>query len=180
MTTRTTVRTYVRRMSRLLEGTTRAEIRAARNWYTEANAHAYDISKRAKVTMPEAAGIIAAFSPRTPWKRNLKLAHAYAAGKPTPTLAANRAAADRIRAHGLESLTGPKVAPFARAIAGDPDAVVIDIWMMRAAGVHDRAAPSPVQLRRISEAVRTLARRHRMHPRDMQALLWIRARGSAD
>lgn len=180
MTTRTTVRTYVRRMSRLLEHATPEELQAAEDWYPSARLEAYSVAKRARVTVEQGAGIIAAFSPRVPWKRNLALAHAYADGHPTPGLGASRAAADRVTAHGLEALTGPKVLEFARAIAGDPDAVVIDVWMLRAAGITDRDAPSAVQRARIADAVRRLARRHGLEPRTMQALLWIRARGSAD
>lgn len=180
MTTRTTVRTYVRRMSRLLEHATPEELQAAENWYPSAHVHAYHVAKRARVSVPQGAGIIAAFSPRVQWRRNLELAHAYANGRPTPGLGASRAAADRVAAHGLEALTGPKVAEFARAIAGDSDAVVIDVWMLRAAGITDRDAPSAVQRARITDAVRRLARRHELEPRTMQALLWILARGAAD
>lgn len=178
--TRTTTRTYTRRMARLLEGTTRAEIRAACLWYEQALAEAYSVADSARVTVEVGAGILAAFSPRTRWAHNVRLAHAYATGRPTPGLSASRAAADRVTAHGLEALTGPKVSEFARAILGDRDAVVIDSWMMKAAGIHDRDAPSPVQRRRIADAVRILARRHNTTPRTMQALLWIRVRGSAD
>jgi penicillin V acylase-like amidase (Ntn superfamily) len=74
------------------------------------------------------------------------------------------------------TITTPCGEAYKYALPGETLSTSRDV---RAAGIHDRAAPSPVQLRRISDAVRTLARRHRMHPRDMQALLWIRARGSA-
>lgn len=177
--TRTTTRTYTRRLARLLEGVTPAEIDAAARWYDDAQVIAYDVAARACVPVEIGAGILAAFSPRVPWSRNITLAYAYAAGAPTPGLGASRAAADRVTAHGLDALTGPKVGPFARAILGDPDAIVIDSWMCRAAGIG-RAYPSPVQRERIAHAVRILARRHGLEPRTMQALLWIRVRGRAD
>lgn len=180
MNTRTTARTYVRRMSKYVDGAAPYEWEQAAQWYNDAQVVAYDVAARCKVTLEIGASIVSAFSPRVPWSRNIVLALAFADGKATPGLSNSRRMAERSMVQGFDALKGPKTNAFARAIAGDEDAVVVDSWMMKAAGLLDRDAPSPVQYRRISEAVTVLARRHGVSPRTMQALIWIRVRGKAN
>jgi hypothetical protein len=79
---------------------------------------------------------------------------------------------------GFDALKGLKTNAFARAIAGDEDAVTIDVWMCYAAGL-DTNAPNKTQYRELSEAVRVIASEMKMTPRVMQALIWIIYRGSA-
>lgn len=179
MTTKTTTRTYVRRMEKHLVNVTPSQWEQASRWYDQAQIAAYDVANRANTTMEIGACIISAFSPRVPWARNIVLAQLFADGKPTPGLGQSRIIAKHCLTDGFDALNGPKTNAFARAIAGDEDAVVIDSWMCKAAAIG-RDAPSPVQYRRISEAVTTLARRHSVSPRTMQALIWIIVRGKSD
>jgi hypothetical protein len=73
-------------------------------------------------------------------------------------------------------LSGPKVRAFWRAIAGDRDAAVIDVWMLRAMGI-DTPTISPAQYERCAEALRAAARRVRVPVRDFQATVWMQVRG---
>lgn len=166
-------------MEKYLDGATPYEWEQAAQWYNDAQTVAYDVASRRKVTLEIGAAIVSSFSPRVPWSRNVALALAFADGGDTPGLANNRRMAEESLVHGFDALKGPKTNAFARAIAGDEDAVVIDSWMCRAAGIG-RDAPSVVQYRRIADAIVTLARRHGVSPRTMQALIWIRVRGKAD
>jgi hypothetical protein len=79
---------------------------------------------------------------------------------------------------GFDALRGPKTNAFARAIAGDENAVVVDVWMMRAAqaGVDN---PNKTQYAEISQAIKRVANLYKMTPRTTQALIWILVRGSA-
>jgi hypothetical protein len=166
-------------MEKYLDGATPYEWEQAAQWYNDAQTVAYDVAARRKVTLEIGACIVSSFSPRVPWSRNVVLALAYADGGETPGLSNSRRMADRSMVAGFDALKGPKTNAFARAIAGDEDAVVVDSWMCKAASIgSDR--PSPVQYRRISDAIVTLARRHGVSPRTMQALIWIRVRGKAD
>ena len=88
--------------------------------------------------------------------------------------------ANAVITNGIEALNGQKTSSFAWNLAGDYDAVTIDVWMMRACGEDDQDAPRTVQYREMSAAVRRLARRHGMTPAEMQALIWIIYRGSAE
>jgi hypothetical protein len=86
--------------------------------------------------------------------------------------------AEAAKVSGFDALKGAKTNAFARAIAGDPNAVVIDVWMMRAAMAHGDS-PNKTQYREISEAVRIVAAEFGLTPRTAQALIWIIVRGSA-
>ena len=86
--------------------------------------------------------------------------------------------AEAAKVSGFDALRGLKTNAFARAIAGDTDAVVIDVWMMRAAGM-DNDSPTKGQYREISDAVRIVTAEFGITPRTAQALIWIIVRGSA-
>lgn len=179
MNTKITTRTYVRRMEKHLANVTPSQWEQASRWYDQAQIAAYDVANRANTTMEVGACIISAFSPRVSWARNIILAQLFAEGKDTPGLALSRDNAVRSLSEGFDALKGAKTNAFARAIAGDEDAVVIDSWMCKAAGIG-RDYPSAVQYRHISEAVTILARRNSVSPRTMQALIWIIVRGKSD
>jgi hypothetical protein len=80
-------------------------------------------------------------------------------------------------AFGYDALKGPKTNAFARAIAGDENAVVIDVWMLRAVGI-EKKSPNQTQYREMANAVTKVANELGMTPRAMQALIWIVVRGS--
>jgi hypothetical protein len=79
---------------------------------------------------------------------------------------------------GFDALKGLKTNAFARAIAGDENAITIDVWMCKAAGL-DTNAPNKTQYKELSEAVQTVSTQVGLTPRVTQALIWIIYRGSA-
>lgn len=175
---RNRVRKYSRRMEGYVIGATSFDIEVAAQWYEDAMVVAMDVAGRLGVPLEHGAAIVSAFSPRVHWSRNVTLAIDYASGRTVGCLGSSLRAADRARDNGIDALGGLKTNAFARAIAGEEDAVVVDVWMARAAGL-DRADPTTVQYREISSAVRSLARKHNLTPRTMQALIWIMVRGNA-
>jgi hypothetical protein len=80
---------------------------------------------------------------------------------------------------GFGALKGMKTNAFAKAIAGDEQAVVIDVWMLRAVGI-EKKTPGQAQYNLLVEAVKKTAFDFGMTPRAMQALIWIVVRGSAE
>jgi hypothetical protein len=175
---RNRVRKYARRMEGYVIGATSADIETAAQWYEDAMVVAMDVAGRLGVPLEHGAAIVSAFSPRVHWSRNVTLAIDYASGREVGCLGSSILAANRAQAYGIDALNGEKTNQFARAIAGDEGAVVVDVWIARAAGL-DRDAPTTVQYREISSAIRSLARKHNITPRTMQALIWIMVRGSA-
>lgn len=166
----------------LLARATVADYQAAKAWYSEANAFADSLRViRPEWNMMVAASVVSAFSPRVTWAHNKAKALQYAQGTTPKGLRSHVAAADRCCVDGFDGLRGPKTNAFARAIAGDADAVVVDVWMCRAAGLC-KDAPNATEYRAIADAIRDLARTPTvcMAPATLQALLWIIVRGKAD
>ena len=186
----TTPRTISDRLFSLLASATRLDYQAANAWYTEANAFAATLCVvRPEWNMEVSCSVVSAFSPRVTWGHNKAKAFQYAQGITPRGLRSHIAAADRCVTDGFNGLRGAKTNAFARAIAGDKDAVVVDVWMCRAAGlVHARGAkvgmpkdaPNKTEYRAIAQAVRNVAASNNMDAATMQALLWIIIRGKAD
>ena len=166
----------------LLARATLPDFQAARAWYVEANAFAERLTViRPEWSMEVAASVVSAFSPRVTWSHNKAKALQYAQGITPKGLRSHVVAADRCVVEGFNGLKGPKTNAFARAIAGQPDAVVVDVWMCRAAGLG-KDAPNLTEYRAIADAIRSIAATPTvcMAPATLQALLWIIVRGKAD
>lgn len=155
-----------------------AEVRAAgASWYPAAAAECRDMLP----ADPErAAAIVAALSPRLSWRANLLAARAVVRGEtPRGVLRANVGKAQRIAAGADPDvvLGGPKVRAFYRALVGDRDAVVVDVWAARVAGV---AAPDTERrYHRAAASYRIAARTLGVPVAHVQAATWIHARGTA-
>ena len=166
----------------LLSRATVADLQAARVWYCEANQFAESLTViRPEWSMEVAASVVSAFSPRVTWAHNKAKALQYAQGITPKGLRSHVVAADRCCAEGFNGLRGPKTNAFARAIAGDSGAVVVDVWMCRAADLG-KDAPNATEYRAIADAIRSIARTPTvcMAPATLQALLWIIVRGKAE
>ena len=178
LSTWTPTNVYASRFRDLLLTATLAQTEAASVWYFEAQEVAEDVAEILGLSLEHGASIVSAFSPRERWATNVAKAYAFANGKPVSGLQNNLRMAEAARVSGFDALRGLKTNAFARAIAGDTDAVVIDVWMMRAAGM-DNDSPTKGQYREISDAVRIVAEEFGITPRTAQALIWIIVRGSA-
>jgi hypothetical protein len=157
---------------------TLAQTEAASVWYFEAQEVAEDVAENMGASLEIGASIVAAFSPRERWSTNVAKALAFSMNKPVSGLSNNLRMAQNAMSYGFDALKGQKTNAFARAIAGDTDAVVIDVWMMRAAGMPTDS-PNKSQYREVSQAVRNVAAEFGITPRTAQALIWIIVRGSA-
>jgi len=149
----------------------------AEQWYAEAGAFAQSLPRH-DWSFATCCSVVSAFSPRVTWAQNKRKAMDYAHGITPKGLKAHVAAADRCVVDGFDGLRGLKTNAFARAISGDGNAVVVDVWMCRAA-LLGKDAPNKGEYNAIAQAVRTVAAEHSMTPAMMQALIWITIRGKA-
>ena len=179
--------TYASRFSSLLSSATLFDYYAAERWYGEASRFAQSLRDSTGWSLEVSASVVSAFSPRVTWAHNKVKAQQYAQGITPKGLRSHVAAADRCVVEGFDGLRGPKTNAFARAIAGDANAVVVDVWMCRAAGLRKadgtlKDAPTDLEYRAIADAIRAIAGAPcmMMEPATMQALLWIIVRGKAD
>lgn len=168
----------------IVKSATPAQIEQAVQWYADAELVAHEMvgifdARGIGVNIENTASIISAFSPRNRWSRNVLQALNFAHGMDNYVgLKNNLVMAENAMVNGFNALKGMKTNSFARNIAGDENAVTIDVWMMRAAGLTSDS-PNKTQYRELSQAVTDVAMEYRMTPRAMQALIWIIFRGSA-
>jgi hypothetical protein len=171
------------------DSATAADLEAGLGWYGEAHgvAAALAAGTDGRVSTEQAAGVIAALSPRQTWQRNIRLAalvvDAWSLGVAMPggVFARQLATAVAILEGRQAGPTGPKVSAFHRAILGDTSAVVVDVWAARAAGIAMPHGTSltPANYRRIEAAYREAADALGVAPRDLQAATWVATRGGA-
>ena len=156
------------------------EIRVAGNqWYREANAIAHRLCDiRTTWSLEISASVISALSPREKWHSNIAKSIAFAEGKPIRGLGANIRRAYYAERLGFAALKGRKTAAFARAVAGDTNAIVIDTWMLKASGCG-RKSITPKQYDAVALALAIVAKEVGMTPAATQAAIWIVARGAA-
>ena len=171
--------TYVEAYRSLIMQATLGQVEEASVWYRDAEEVAEDVARNLDTTLEIGATIVAAFSPRERWSTNVSKAIAFSMGQRPKGLQNNLTMADNAMTMGFDALRGAKTNAFARAIAGDSDAIVIDVWMCKAANVSFDS-PNKTQYREMSEAVATVASEFGITPRTAQALIWIVKRGSAN
>jgi len=146
-------------------------------WYANANRVAFDLTTMdASLSIEQASSIIAAFSPRVHWSRNIMLAKSFVAGLPVGCLKTSIKNAERARLIGFDALNGLKTNAFARAVAGDKNAVVIDTWMIKPFGMK---SVNKSEYMTAANAVRRVATEFNISPADMQAIIWVASRGKA-
>ena len=112
---------------------TMSDIAKAAIWYEDAHAVAVEVARNLNSFIEVGASVVAAFSPRQTWGRNVANAIAFSHGEHVPGLANNMTMANNSLTMGFDALNGQKTNAFARNIAGDTNAVTIDVWMIRAA-----------------------------------------------
>jgi hypothetical protein len=169
---------YYAAYSGIVKNATFGQVEQASKWYVDAEKVAHEVARNLDVSLEKGASVISAFSPRERWTTNVAKAIAFSLGQDVIGLSNNLKMANNSLLLGYQALKGLKTNAFAKAIAGDEDAVVIDVWMLRAVGI-ERKTPNQTQYKELEDAVKKVAFDNGMTPRAMQALIWIVVRGSA-
>jgi hypothetical protein len=162
---------------------TSVQRRQAVTWYRDAGYDCENFAKEFGLSLAVACAVVSAWSPRMRWDRNLLVAREHMQGKKHLGMDKSAKRADRVLLHGIDALntpTGHKTHNFAWNLLGDYDAVTIDSHMIRAAGLEQDSVSSGLMYEELSQAVRRLAKRHGLRNAEMQALIWIAQRKSAN
>ena len=175
---------YFENYKEIAMSATAGQIEQAVQWYADAELLAHDVmriirERGIECNLENAASIVSSFSPRQRWSRNVVQALEFAHGGEPAGLKNNLRMAQFSLVHGFDALKGMKTNNFARAIAGDENAVTIDVWMMKAARM-ETDSPNKTQYRELVDAVNRVALEMGLTPRATQALIWIVFRGSAE
>lgn len=170
------------RILRVLERATPEDLEAGDAWYRRARETSHAIAVESGLEPRAAAGILAAWSPRNQWVRNVRAARSTARGEYAGGLEASRVKAEAIArgADPLEVLSGRKTASFYRNILGDESAVTVDVWAARVAGVSEAALKRRGAYDAVQHAYRSAARARGMSPARAQAAAWVAIRGRAE
>jgi hypothetical protein len=170
--------TFTEIYSDIASRATYGQIEQASKWYLDAERVAEEVARNLDATLEVGATVVSAFSPRERWSLNVVKAVKFSLGEPVTALGNNIRMANAGLSLGFDALNGQKTNAFARAIAGDENAVVIDVWMLRALGI-EKKSPTHSQYKEMAKAVTAVAVEYGMTPRAMQALIWIIVRGNA-
>lgn len=170
--------TYSEIYVEIVKGATLGQVEQAAKWYLDAERVAEEVARNLGADLEVGASVVSAFSPRERWTNNVEKAVAFSLGKKVVGLPNNLKMANKAIKLGFDALNGQKTNNFARAIAGDENAVVIDVWMLRALGIEGKT-PTQIQYKEMAKAVKDTAEVYGLTPRTCQALIWIIVRGSA-
>lgn len=177
-----TYETIIRRILATFDRATASDLESGARWYDEAGSLAASLSVHVDGSLERAASVIAALSPRTSWDRNVAGATAILVSGPTAArrlgcIGANVDRATDAKRNGYNGLgNGPKVAAFARNIAGDRETVTVDVWACRVADLDESLLGRKGAYEMVADAYRAAARRRGVDPATMQATTWVVAR----
>ena len=153
------------------------ELAAALTWYCEAQAFAKHLTTLTPWSLEVAASVVSSFSPRNKWATNKAHALQFAMGVNPKGLRNNLRMAQASTRLGFNALNGMKTNAFARAIAGDMSAVVIDTWMIRASGLDSAKGVNKSQYATLAAAVCRVAYAMKWDNAQAQAAIWCAIRG---
>ena len=146
-------------------------------WYKEAQEFAQHLTTLTPWTLEVAASVVSSFSPRNKWATNKAHALSFAMGVNPKGLRNNLRMAQASTRLGFAALRGAKTNAFARAISGDMSAVVIDTWMIKAAGLDSAKGVNKTQYATLAAAVCRVAHAMRWDNAQCQAAIWCAVRG---
>jgi hypothetical protein len=174
--------TIVRRILATFDKATPSDLESGATWYNEAGTLAENMAGAHHMTVEQTASVLAALSPRTTWSRNVIGAAALLNGgadaaRRVGCIGANVKRAVRCVDQGYAGLgNGPKTHAFARNIAGDREAVTVDVWACRVADLDETRLGRKGAYDAVAHAYRVAARRRGVDPATMQATTWVVAR----
>jgi len=154
-----------------------------RHWYTNGVPVVHREASRLGCTPRELAAVLALTSPRVQVRRNVQLTRLYMADRArlrtlsAPDLASelrllSSTAAALVHWEATGEIRGPKTRAFAAAVLGDPDALVLDVWMARALQVPQERVNLTANYAKALKRVRAVARRLGWTVAEVQAAVW--------
>ena len=168
---------------------TQAQAEAGRRWYPAAGEIVSKIAAVGNANPERVAHCLAALSPRNPWRWNVAdtynfvVAHGNNEARPSATtFERNRKAAWQALEAGTQpwASAAPKVRAFVKAVLGDTESVVVDVWALRAATQQDHeAAAIRGQYDAVAQAYTQAALTVGETPAALQAIVWVVVQGEA-
>ena len=169
-------------MSRALTlylASTAAQRRLGAQWYPAALDICENIAEQHGIDTVNVVAAMAILSANTYWNHNVAMTRSLARRRrfsnPGTFPKTARKAWGALHGKVNENVRGPKTQAFARAIAGDQRAVVLDRQILKALE-HWRISVTPRQYERYANQITRAADTVRVPPAIVQATLWIQER----
>lgn len=166
-------------LNNILKRKTDEDVQEAKQFYYNAHKEAKLLAEKYNKDLLHTSGVLAALSPMVRWEQNIRLAHKYFRGERKIHVRRQINKCYEIlntstRIEVLRILSGLKTQNFFVNIL-DPDNenfVTIDRWMIRAIRNEDILSITPKQYLEYKEIFIKFAKRKRLHPVFLQALIW--------
>lgn len=179
------VEQVTKRISRTFGKATEQDILDGKVWYDEARSIVRQLADLSVYTEDQVACAMSQLSPKLRWSQNVaSITTLVNAGKlPAYVMTgpANRARKALVAAEPFDTfgVKAHKTRSFARNIIGDDNAVTVDVWAARVAGVTEDQLKLVGVYEALAHCYRLAAKRAGISPAQMQAITWIVVRGSA-
>ena len=142
-----------------------------KDWYNDTTPAVVSAAAQLGVEPHYLADILAITSPRVVVSRNIRMALGYIRKRDTQGfLPGVIKALEYYEETGL--IRGPKTGAFARALMGDGDAVVLDVWMARALNVDQSKLGTLTIQTAADDLMRRVGKSLGWQPAEVQAAIW--------
>jgi hypothetical protein len=162
-----------------------------RTWYDEQREFVRQTACDHGFSANTVAAIVATLSPQTRWAQNvagtIRIINAFVNGDEVPPRNTTLFYRQALKAWKIlqgenpsDLLTSRKIGNFWQNLAGNEQAITVDIWMLRAAGISPKVANAGVKdwiYDAVSDAIREAASVVAEVPSQFQAIIWIVERG---
>lgn len=149
-------------------------------WYHDASIEITAAAKILNVEPKYLASLLAIFSPKTSVTRSIRHAIRYAKTGEFNQDVMRGTCAAIATFEKTGKINGLKTEPFSRAILGDPDAVVLDVWMSRAMDIEQKHFKNKAIYAEASLLICRAGKQVGLTPAETQAAIWtatVRAAG---
>ena len=143
-------------------------------WYSEAHEQIKTVCEAENWDVTRFCDVLALTSPKTAVIRNIRHAFTYMQhGHPLGDCMKSVRASLRNYENGLGfSKVAFKTKPFAAALNGDLDAIVLDSWMAKVYRIEQKLFARKAERERCQNSIKRLARKFSMRYAELQACLW--------
>lgn len=142
-----------------------------KDWYLETLPSLVMVAEGLGVTVQYLSDILAITSPRVHVRRNIRIALTYITGGGYAGVMSGVVQSLRYY-EDTGIIRGPKTSAFAKALRGDGDAIVLDVWMARALNVEQSKLPTKAVKLKAEGRVAKVARQLGWTPAETQAAIW--------
>ena len=163
-------------------------------WYANARRDIQGLADNSGMDFKQGAAVVAALSPQQDWPSNIKSAlkataavihgdeipsglNIYGANVDKAIALAQGEDPAVVLNQGEKAGVGRKVWNFYNNLIGDDDAITLDRWAVRAAGIQIDEPPRGKRYRDVSNAYRKAALIKGVSPNELQAVVWLHVRG---